>query len=97
VIREDNEMTDKQSKTLFGSNVFPLASFNVAENAAKPTAEFGFGVTDENAASSLMALAEVIQAKGIIVQDVTHSTKATIDDFVMHTVTINFAARRPTK
>lgn len=72
---------------------FPLAG-NMAE-ASSRAGRYGFGIEAKNAAAALRALADVVETGGAAMQEVTHSTTATVDNFVMHEATIKFAVKRP--
>lgn len=87
-------MNDPKVVALYADGQFPVAFTNVAEMSAKPIGKFGFGISKNNAADALRALADAIEAGKAITQKVTHSTHATVDDFVMHHIAVTFAASR---
>jgi len=86
--------TEKKAATLYGEHALPLAIANLAEESARPIGGHSFGITKQGASAALRKLADTIDAGGAAPQKVSHSTHATGDDFVMHTVSVTFAAKR---
>ena len=56
---------------------------------------FTFGINSENTAAQLRKLADLIDAKLVLPQEVIEVTKATGDDFTMTWLTLQYAMRAP--
>jgi hypothetical protein len=91
-----------ETKTLHAPGAgFPVAVArtgdipNFAELAAQRAAgrEYGFAMNPDNVAEALELLAARVRSRHALPQAMTDATTATVDDFVLHTLTFVFAQR----
>jgi len=91
---ENAEFAKREVVRLYGPHGLPAAIFALPESCAKPHGSFAYGIDQSNAAETVRALAGEIESGGVLLQRVSHTTRATNEDFVMHHVTLSFAAKR---
>jgi len=99
----------KPNKALYLNGMYPVAVAAQPPSLAQQCAAlnktgavregfaFTFGIDSENTAAQLRKLADLIDAKLVLPQEVIEVTKATGDDFTMTWLTLQYAMRAPIK
>jgi len=94
----------EETKTLNAGGGFPVAVAkstipNLVDLAAQRSNTgqndewYGFALNRENTVKALRRLADELEANRILPQEMSDSTRATVDDFVIRTLTFTFAVR----
>ena len=68
-----------------------IASEDLAKAVESPTHIFRFGLDHKSTAAALRKLAADLEAGGSYLQEMSLMSKATPDDYLLHTLTVSFA------